>query len=299
MILAPGESNIKGWVAESGMSGRMQSALLAALRGADADDSPEVKRVVRWIRKQCLKNINPTSHFMQDTEFIQIRAMIEQDSWQWDRLSAHFRNHMKRALSIIAYFHPDEWAADRALKAYEDLQTCGSPMPGVILSKAELIGELRDSAPIANGELVLQDWVLQQPGHMQSTLECAMRGSDITTDEEVRRVTRWLRWVVMKDVHPTSHFMADREFMRIQTTNAMYPSVWGALPSHFVHHIGEALEIIGYIHLDDEIRGRALQAYEDLCKKSKSNPETRDTLLKRMQDKPGQVLQQRTNLPIG
>jgi hypothetical protein len=302
MILEPGESNLKGWIAEAGMSGRMQSALLAALRGADSDDSPEVKRVVRWVRKQCLKEVNPSSHFMRDVEFVEIKAMIYQDSWQWDRLTCHFRNHLKRALSILAYFHPDEWTQARALKAYEDLQMYGSPTPGLIMSKAELIGEMRDSMPIARGELVVNDWILQLPGHMQSALECSLRGSDIMTDDEVRRVTHWMRWVVMKNVHPTSHYMADREFMRIKTTNKLHPSTWETLPSHFVHHLGEAMEIVGYLHPDAEIQARALQAYEDICEKSKAKPEPKDALLLRMQDKPGQVyevVQQRTNLPIG
>src|SRR5271170_3020114 len=114
MILEPGESNLKGWIAESGMSGQAQCMLLAAFRGADSDDSPEVKRVVRWIRKQCLKEVNPASHFMRDCDFIKIKAMIVQDSWQWDRLKNHFYDHMKQALEIIAYFHPEEWTAARA-----------------------------------------------------------------------------------------------------------------------------------------------------------------------------------------
>lgn len=302
MILEPGESNLKGWIAEAGMSGRMQSAIIASLRGADSDDSPEVKRVVRWVRKQCLKEVNPASHFMRDVEFVSIKALMQQDSWQWDRLTCHFRNHLKRALSIIGYFHPDEWVSAKALEAYQDLQCCGSPMPGVVLSKAELIGELRDSIPIARGELVVNDWILQLSGHMQSTLECAMRGSDVMTDEEVRRVTHWLRWVVMKNVHPKSHYMADKEFMNIRVANIMHPSMWETLPGHFTHHVGEAMEIVGYLHPDEEIRARAHQAYLDLGEKSKGGPEAKDSLLLRMQDKPGQVYevsQQRTNLPIG
>lgn len=302
MVLEKGESNIKGWIPEAGMSGRCQSALLAAFRGADSDDSPEVKRVIRWIRKQCLKEVNPTSHFMRDIEFVEIKAMINQDSWQWDRLTCHFRNHMKRALSIIAYYHPDEWVSAKALKAYEDLQTYGSPMPGVIESKADLISKLHDTIPLARGELVIQDWVFQLPGHMQSALECSLRGSDIMADRQVRQVTHWMRWVIMKNIHPTSHYMEDRDFKRISEMNKENPSMWETLPSHFVHHLGEAMEIIGYAHPDNEIKARALQAYHDMCKKAKCNPETKESLIGRMQDKPGilyEAVQTHTNLPVG
>src|SRR5208282_345544 len=142
-----------------------QCMLFAAFRGADSDDSPEVKRVVRWIRKQCMKEVNPTSHFMRDCDFIKISAMIQQDSWQWDRLKNHFYDHMKQALEIIAYFHPEEWTAARALEAYLDLQEHESMVPE---EKAELVGRLRDSMPIARGEVVVLPWVLQLPGHMQS-----------------------------------------------------------------------------------------------------------------------------------
>lgn len=299
MILAPGESNLKGWIAEAGMSGRMQTALISSFRGADADDSPEVKRVVRWVRYQCLKNTNPTSHFMRDTDFIQIRAMIKQDSWQWDRLKTHFYDHLKQAMGILAYFHPEEMTAKRALDAYTDLNAHESL---VNESKADMIGRLRDLLPIARGELVVHDWVLQLPGHMQSALECSLRGSDIATDDEVRRVSRWMRWVVIKNVMTTSHYMEDREFKRIADLNKEMPWAWGNLPIHFRHHLREALEIVGYVHPDEAIRARAIEAYKDICDKSKAKPEPKDVLVARLQDKPGQVYettQQKTNLPVG
>src|SRR5271154_3635478 len=129
MIIELGDANIKDWVKECGMSGRMQCALLAAFRGADADDSPEVKRVIRWIRRQCIKENNPKSHFMRDFDFIKIKTLIDQDSWQWDRLKTHFYDHLKQAMEVIAYYHPDEMTAARALEAYQDLQEHESMMP--------------------------------------------------------------------------------------------------------------------------------------------------------------------------
>lgn len=300
MILEKGESHLKDWIREVGMSGRMQSALTSALRGADADDSPEVKRVVRWIRHTCVKEVNPTSHFLRDCEFVDIKAMINQDSWQWDRLKTHFWIHVQQAMEIIAYFHPNEWIAAKAKTAYEHTLIPG--LPGLPESKSDLIARLHDSLPIARGDLVINDWVFQLPGVMQSTLECAIRGSDIATDNEIRRVTRWMRWVVMKNVHPTSHFMEDRDFRPIAEVNKETPWIWGNLPNHFVHHLGEALEVVGYLHPDEAIKARAFSAYTDLCKKSKIKPEPREILIQRMQDKPGhtyEVVQQQTNLPVG
>src|SRR5271156_2627674 len=176
MILEKGESNLKSWIAEAGMSGRMQSVLISALRGADADDSPEVKRVIRWIRKQCLKEVNPKSHFMKDTEFIDIKALIQQDSWMWDRLKTHFYDHLKQAMEVIAFYHPDQCTSERAMKAYQDLNAHESLVGE---DKTGLGGRLKDTSPIARGELVVNDWILQLTGHMQSTLLCSLRGSDI------------------------------------------------------------------------------------------------------------------------
>lgn len=299
MILTIGESNLREWIREVGMSGRCQSGLLSALRGADSDDSPEVKRVVRWIRKQCLKDVNPTSHFMKDTEFIRIKALISQDSWQWDRLKTHFYDHMKQALEIIGYYHPDEWVAQRGLEAYTDLQDHEAMK---IEDKAELIGRMKDTIPIARGEVVVNDWVLNLPGHMQSSLECSLRGSDITTDEEVRKVTKWLRWVVVKDVMPDSHYMADRNFQRLRLLFINNPCAWNNLPIHFRHHTREAFEIIGFMHPDTATRVWANFAYEDICEKSKGRTETRDELISRMQDKPGhsyEIIATKVNLPVG
>lgn len=297
MIIEPGECNLKDWIKEVGMSGRMQSELMASFRGADSDDSPEVKRVVRWIRKQCIKLNNPRSHFMKDTEFIDIKALMDQDAWQWDRLKTHFYDHLKQSLAIIAFYHPDEWVQAKALKAYHDLTEHESILPE---DRVDLIQRLKDDSPIARGEWVIHDWVLQLSGKMQSALFCSLRGSDIATEDEVRRITHWLRWVVVKNVKEDSHYMKDREFMSLKTRFEMYPSEWGNLPIHFRHHTREALEIVGYMHPDKDIRNRALAAYEDICKKSKGKPETRSTLVDRMKDEPGRTLdvnQQRTNLP--
>lgn len=298
MILASGESTLKDWVKEVGMSGRCQSALIAAMRGADADDSPEVKRLVRWVRKQTIKNNNPKSHFMKDWDFINVRALIQQDAWQWDRLNSDFYDHIKQAMEILGYFHPDEMVASKSLEAYTDLQKHESMN---VESKAELILRLKDTVPVARGEWVTQDWLLELSGRCQTSLLCSLRTSDaICADEEIYRITRWLRSVTMKNVMPASHYMADKEFMRIKSRLEMYPMSWGNIPIHFRHHTREALEIVGYLHPDAAVRSRALTAYEDICLLAKGKPESKDELIGRMQDKPGNVFEmsvQRTNLP--
>lgn len=299
MILAPGESNLRDWIKEVGMSGRMQSILLSSFRGADSDDSPEVKRVIRWIRRHCLKEVNPTSHFMRDVEFIRIRALIAQDAWQWDRLKTHFYDHMKQALEVIGYYHPNEMTAERALEAYSDLQRHESLVDE---SKVDLIGRLKDTLPIAQGELIIKDWVLQLSGHMQSTLQCALRGSDTGTTDEIKKVTHWLRWVIVKDVMPESHYMQNRGFTRIHLMLLDHPGEWSNLPIHFRHHTREALEVIGYMHPDITIRTWANIAYEDICELSKGKSEDKDTLINRMIDKPGHIYEMvstHANLPIG
>jgi hypothetical protein len=299
MILEQGESNLRGWIPEVGMSGRMQSILLSTFRGADSDDSPEVKRVVRWVRRHCLKDVDPASHFMKDTDFIRIKALISQDAWQWDRLKTHFYDHLKQGLEVIGYYHPDEMTAARALEAYSDLQHHESLANE---SKAELISRLKDTLPIAQGEIIIKDWVLQLPGHLQATLQCALRGSDIGNSDEIRKVTHWIRWVVVKDVMPESHYMQNRNFMRIKLTKENNPSEWSNLPIHFRHHTREALEVIGYLHPDISIRTWANIAYEDLCMISKGNPESKEALINRSQDKPGYIYEMTprlNNLPIG
>lgn len=139
MLLSQNEAVLKEWVLS--LSGKMQVCLICSMRGSDTNDSPEVKRVTRWLRRQVLKDVNPGSHFMRDIEFIRIKTVMEQDSWKWDRLSIHLYDHMKEALAVVGYFHPDEMVAAKGLEAYMDMCDHMNSKPE---SKLELIARMKD-----------------------------------------------------------------------------------------------------------------------------------------------------------
>jgi hypothetical protein len=306
VILELGQCALKDWILESGMSGRLQSTIISALRGADADDSPEVKRLVRWVRKQTVKENNPGSHFMKDCDFIDVKSLMDQDAWQWDRLKRHFFDHLKDAISVIAYFHPDQPDEEMINVPYSEMFAYGLKMfptkAGLAWiaylqmckhrnlkprSKAEMISTRRDTVPLGRGNVVSQDWILQLSGRMQVALLCAARGSDNAANKEVRHVTHWVRQAVFKNVAPQTHYMSDPNFMKIGDLLKEEPEAWGNLPIHFIDHIKEALAIIGYFSPNKEAAERGLQAYQDLCQDAHAGSETKQELEDRMKDKPG------------
>ena len=99
------QSVTKDWVME--LPFRMQSVLIAALRGYDhaPKDDPS-KLVSRSIRSLVLHNADPTNTFI--TQDIPDEKITNQFLWDIDAYPLHFVCHTMHAIEIIGYKHPDQ-----------------------------------------------------------------------------------------------------------------------------------------------------------------------------------------------
>ncbi len=84
---------------------KMQSVLIAAMRGPDDVKTLEIKKLSRWLRITCQENADPQHTFMQSTEspdvaFEDLSDELEYRSW-------HYMSHLLYALEIIAYHGPE------------------------------------------------------------------------------------------------------------------------------------------------------------------------------------------------
>jgi hypothetical protein len=104
-----------------GITLKMQTVLLAALRGPDRNN-PLVKRYTKFIRAVTIRNADRTTDFMlgEVTNFL---PRIESVSFKnflkgLEAQPMHFVMHLIHALEIIAYKHPTLPIASEALNHY-------------------------------------------------------------------------------------------------------------------------------------------------------------------------------------
>lgn len=138
-----------------------------------------------------------------------------------------------------------------------------------------------------NERTVVQKWVTQYcTWKEQTVLFCAMRGPDAGGSGFVKLVTRWLRSVVLKNAAPHKTFMGDTNFLRISEIADHDPLCLDMLPVHFLGHLMHAMQVVGLRHPEWEAKGRAWEAYSDLCNFLHINPETVQQMNMRLKDEP-------------
>ena len=112
-------SVLQDWVTK--LSWKEQTVLLCCLRGPDSGGSPEIKAIIRWIRKRVLENAAPSKTFMRDEMLTAIEEIAQQSPLILDMLPVHFFSHFLHALEVIAYRHPHHTTQSIAMSMYEDL----------------------------------------------------------------------------------------------------------------------------------------------------------------------------------
>lgn len=118
---------------------------------------------------------------------------------------------------------------------------------------------------IANNS-VLQDWVVDLPIRMQSTLILGLRGPDTHACPNIKSITRWLRSLAFKPGNPDNvrEFMGEQPF-RILEKSAVAKEL-EFCTQHYYSHLLHALEVVGYTHSNSEISYHAFLLFEDMCK---------------------------------
>lgn len=95
---------LQEWV--QSLSWKMQSVLIAAMRGPDDVKTLEIKKLSRWLRITCQENADPSHTFMEggnapDVNHKALFDELEYRSW-------HYMSHLLYALEIVAYHGPDQ-----------------------------------------------------------------------------------------------------------------------------------------------------------------------------------------------
>jgi hypothetical protein len=133
---------------------------------------------------------------------------------------------------------------------------------------------------------VLQNWVMELPLRAQGTLLVALRGCDLATkiplDSQERKITAALRGTVMVPADPREVDSEPGCFMLSEPPEKIRMSAWDHFPVHWVLHVMQAVEVIGYLHPYADVRFKWLTLYYKMVKGIHLEPETRERLLERM-----------------
>ncbi|MBS3089123.1 hypothetical protein J4402_05130 [Candidatus Pacearchaeota archaeon] len=128
---------------------------------------------------------------------------------------------------------------------------------------------------------VLKEWMAELPWKQQSVVLSSLRGPDTSRPASVKILNRWLRGITQNNADSSTDYMK----------NLAHPSV-GDLQKdleyctmHYYCHLMHAMEIIGYNHPDKEIAETARGYYENMVLFLHLNPETKEQLNKRLEDK--------------
>lgn len=133
---------------------------------------------------------------------------------------------------------------------------------------------------------VVRDWIKPLTWKQQTVLLTAIRGcDDRPMNDPAKPILREYRSIVVHDAVPSGEsgegFMnnfTDEELDTFIEYVEEYPLHWF---THFLH----AVEIVGFKHPDEDIRGRWNDLYEILCKEGlQVNPESRSRLDERLED---------------
>jgi len=128
---------------------------------------------------------------------------------------------------------------------------------------------------------VLKDWMVKIPWKQQSVILSALRGPDLSRPVAVKKINRWLRDVIQNNADPSSEYMKDRTLPEIEDLKLDM----GYCTMHYFTHLMHALEIIGYKHPDESVSDTAKRYYLGLVDFVHLNPETREQMDKRLEDK--------------
>jgi hypothetical protein len=114
---------------------------------------------------------------------------------------------------------------------------------------------------------VTQDWVMKLPLRAQGGLLVALRGCDLTEKRPGQRcpereLIAHLRWCVLNPADPREIDIPSAFFKSAPPEpDTWKPSEFGHYPLHWFSHLMHAYEIVGYMHPEPMVAGRALEIY--------------------------------------
>jgi hypothetical protein len=133
---------------------------------------------------------------------------------------------------------------------------------------------------MGNG-MVLQEWMGKLPWKQQSVILSSLRGPDTNRPINVKKITRWLRGITQNNADPSTDYMKKLELPNLNDLKEELEFC----TVHYFCHLLHTFEIIGEMHPDKEIRIIAKNYYIGLVDALHLNPETKEQLDERLEDK--------------
>jgi hypothetical protein len=128
---------------------------------------------------------------------------------------------------------------------------------------------------------VLQEWMGELPWKQQSVILSSLRGPDTSRPASVKVITRWLRGITQNSADPSTDYMKKLPFPSLEE----FQRDLEYCTMHYYAHLTHALGIIGYNHPKKETREIANKYYSAMAEFLHLNPETKEQLNKRLEDK--------------
>ncbi len=112
---------------------------------------------------------------------------------------------------------------------------------------------------------VLQNWLMQIPIRMQSTLILGLRGPDTHRAKGVKELVRWLRGLAFKPGNPenVAVFMASMPPAILEKSSVAQELEF--CTQHYYSHLMHAFEVVAYRHPDSDIRTLAYIRFDEMC----------------------------------
>ncbi len=128
---------------------------------------------------------------------------------------------------------------------------------------------------------VLRDWMGELSWKQQSAILSSLRGPDNFYSPNLKKISRWMRRITQNDADASSSYMEEGGLPSIEELkrDIEFCSV------HYLSHLIQGLEVVGYKHLDSKVAGIAMKCYEGLVHQVLHlNPETKKQLEYRLRD---------------
>jgi len=138
-------------------------------------------------------------------------------------------------------------------------------------------------------ETVQEEWMLELPLKMQSTLLACTRGVDSQWMPNMKSVNRWLRSLMLKNGNGGNDHSDFQKIGELPLFDGDFEREVEYLPVHYYHHIILGLGIVHYKHPDEEVRDIAGYYYTGLVEMLHQTPETEAHMDWRLEDNPGEL----------
>ncbi len=132
---------------------------------------------------------------------------------------------------------------------------------------------------------VVQDWVSTLPFKLQTAMLCAVRGCDGVAREDIMKIiARGIRKMTLlpsrQKVNEPGGFMYFTVGELREATDQICQDL-AKYPTHYIHHIIVACEVLGYFHPVADVREAFYYTYHSMVRELNLYPESREQCLER------------------